>query len=254
MAEENGVYVFCCIHVEDEKDFGSVHFEGEDRPIFTVSYKDAAMVAIEAPIKIYHPKKDNLMKHQQVISNVMENENAVVPISFGNVFQSLEDTEVLLKNLYPQLAKLFPEVSNKIEIGLKVVGKKEWLENQVEQNEGVMKQKQNVANKSEAAGYFDRIKLGEMAQNFFNKLKKEVEHDIHESLTKLSVSAKSNETLGEKMLLNGAYLIDRDKEEAFDKKVNDLHERWKGKVDFKYTGPWPAYNFINIKLKVEEPT
>ncbi|MGI8315992.1 GvpL/GvpF family gas vesicle protein [Halobacillus mangrovi] len=254
MAEENGVYVFCCIQTKEDKDFGVVNFEGEDRPIFTVPYEDAAMVAIEAPIKIYHPKKDNLMTHQQVISKVMESESAVVPISFGNVFQSREDTEVLLKNLYPQLAKLFPEVRNKFEVGLKVVGKKDWLEREVQQNKKVMKQKETVANKTEAAGYFDRIKLGEMAENFFNSLKQDVEDDIHDSLSKLAVSAKSNETLGEKMLLNGAYLIDRDKEEDFDKRVNELHERWKDKVDFKYTGPWPAYNFINIKLKVEEPT
>ncbi|KHE72827.1 GvpL/GvpF family gas vesicle protein [Halobacillus sp. BBL2006] len=254
MAEENGVYVFCCIQAESAKDFGSVHFEGEDRPVFTVHYEDAAMVAVEAPIKIYHPKKENLMTHQQVISKVMESESSVVPISFGNVFQTRMDTEVLLKNLYPQLVKLFPEVRNKIEIGLKVVGKKDWLENQVQQNEKVMKQKQTVANKTEAAGYFDRIKLGEMAQDFFKMLKQDVEGDVHASLAKLAESAKSNETLGEKMLLNGAYLIDRDKEEAFDKKVNELHERWKDKVDFKYTGPWPAYNFINIKLKVEETT
>ena len=86
----------------------------------------------------------------------MESEESVVPVSFGNVFQSLEDTEVLLKNLYPQLSKLFPEVRNKIEIGLKVVGKKEWLESQIQQNEAVMRQKETVAAKSEAAGYFDR--------------------------------------------------------------------------------------------------
>jgi hypothetical protein len=54
------------------------------------------------------------------------------------------------------------------------------------------------------------------------------------------------------MLLNTAFLIDRDDEQLFDKKINQLHYKWKDKVDFKYSGPWPAYNFINIKLKVEE--
>lgn len=254
MTDADGVYVFCCIQTDEEKDLGSIHFEEEDRSIFTIHYQDAAMVAMEAPIKIYHPKKDNLMTHQQVISKVMEEENAVVPISFGNVFRTVEDTKALLKNLYPQLESLFPEVRNKIEIGLKVVGKKEWLEEQIQQNEKVMKQKETVASKSEAAGYFDRIKLGEMAQQFFKRLTDEVEKDIHRSLEKLSESAKSNETLGEKMLLNGAYLIAREQEKAFDERVNELHERWKDKVDFKYTGPWPAYNFINIKLKVEEAT
>ncbi|SFF67065.1 Gas vesicle synthesis protein GvpL/GvpF [Halobacillus alkaliphilus] len=254
MAEELGIYVFCCIQTNEEKNFGTIEFEGEERSIFTIHYKDAAMVATEAPVKIYTPKKDHLMTHQNVISRVMESEPSVVPISFGNVFQTREDTEVLLENLYPQLARLFPEVENKIEIGLKVVGKKEWLENEVNKNNKVMKQKETVSRKSEDAGYFDRIKLGEMAQDFFNNLKAEIEKDIHTPLVRLSESSKSNDTVGEKMLLNGAYLIDRDNEQAFDEKVNELHERWKDRVEFKYTGPWPAYNFINIKLKVEETT
>ncbi|SFJ46595.1 Gas vesicle synthesis protein GvpL/GvpF [Halobacillus dabanensis] len=251
MAEDIGIYVFCCIQTEQEKHFGTIDFEGEEREIFTVHYKDAAMVAVEAPIKIYHPKKNALFTHQQVISRVMESESSVVPISFGNVFNTKEDTKVLIENLYPQLAKLFGEVRNKIEIGLKVVGKKEWLEDQVQQNDKILKQKETVANKSEAAGYFDRIQLGEMARDFFTKIQQDVEENIHTPLVELSEAAKVNETIGEKMLLNGAYLIDRDREEAFDERVNELHEKWKDYVDFKYTGPWPAYNFINIKLKVE---
>ncbi|RWZ51345.1 GvpL/GvpF family gas vesicle protein [Halobacillus fulvus] len=254
MSEENGVYLFCCIQATDDKDFGEIEFEGESRQIFTIPYKDAAMVAVEAPVKIYPPKKEYVLAHQRVISSVMEKEATVVPISFGNVFKSKEDAQVLLENLYPQLEKLFPEVRNKIEVGLKVIGKQEWLEETIQQNDAIMKKKRKTAGQSEAAGYFDRIQLGEMAQKFFTRLKQEVESDIHSPLAEHAVSAKTNETLGEKMLLNGAYLINRSEEEAFDQVVNELHDKWQDKVDFKYTGPWPAYNFINIQLKVEEPT
>ncbi|MCP3026943.1 GvpL/GvpF family gas vesicle protein [Halobacillus sp. A5] len=251
---EQGIYIFCGIQTNEEKTFDAIEFEGDTREVFTVHYKDAAMVAAEVPMKIYHPNKENLMLHQQVISQVMESEDTVVPISFGNVFHSKEDVQVLTENLYPQLSKLFPEIKNKIEVGLKVVGRKEWLEKQISQDSKVMDQKQQVAQKSKDAGYFDRMQLGEMAQRFFKSLQKEIEEDIHEPLLKLASSAKSNDPIGEKMLLNGSYLIDRDKEEQFDQKVNQLHDKWQDKVEFKYTGPWPAYNFINIKLKVEETT
>ncbi|MCA0984727.1 GvpL/GvpF family gas vesicle protein [Halobacillus yeomjeoni] len=254
MEDRTGIYVFCCIQTEEEKDFGTIMFQDEERAVFTIHHKDAAMVAMEAPVKIYHPDKTNLMMHQQVISRVMNTENTVVPISFGNVFHTVEDTEVLLENLYPQLEELFPKVKNKIEIGLKVIGKQEWLEEQIHQDERVIKQKETVERKSEAAGYFDRIKLGEMAEDFFKETQRRVENSIHHPLVQISESSKTNDTLGEKMLLNGSYLIDREKEEKFDRVVNELHDEWKESVDFKYTGPWPAYNFINIKLKVEEPT
>ena len=45
-------------------------------------------------------------------------------------------------------------------------------------------------------------------------------------------------------------LIARDQEMAFDSKVKSIASRF-DKLTFKYTGPWPPYNFVNIRLKLE---
>ncbi|MCA0170427.1 GvpL/GvpF family gas vesicle protein [Bacillus sp. RAR_GA_16] len=251
-AETTGIYIFCAIQTDQEDDFGTVELENETRDLFTIRYKDAAMVAAEVPMKIYHPKKDNLLSHQNAVSQVMSQKDTVIPISFGNVFKSKDDVKVLLENLYPQFVNLFPNIKGKIEVGLKVMGKKEWLEAAVNDNPEVEKMAASVKGKSEAAGYYERIQLGGMAQKFFASLQKEIEQEIFVPLEETAEAAKVNDPLGEKMLLNASFLIDRDREEAFDQKVNDAHEKWKDKVDFNYTGPWPAYNFVNIHLKVEE--
>lgn len=252
MSEETGIYIFCAIGHEGEMDLGKVELEGEQRDIFLISYKDASMVAAEVPQKIYHPKRENLMMHQQVISRVMEQSDTVVPISFGNVFRSKEDVEALLENLYPQFETLFPAIKGKIEIGLKVIGKSEWLESVVKESPGVEKMSTSLKGKSESAGYYERIQLGGMAQKVFQNLQTEMKSEIFAPLQEAAESAKANDPSSERMLLNAAFLIDRDKEKEFDELVNKAHEAWKGKADFNYSGPWPAYNFVNIRLKVEE--
>jgi hypothetical protein len=50
--------------------------------------------------------------------------------------------------------------------------------------------------------------------------------------------------------MNAAFLIARDHETAFDAKVKSIASRF-DKLTFKYTGPWPPYNFVNIRLKLE---
>ena len=52
------------------------------------------------------------------------------------------------------------------------------------------------------------------------------------------------------MIMNAAFLISRDQETAFDAKVKAIASRF-DKLTFKYTGPWPPYNFVNIRLKLE---
>jgi hypothetical protein len=52
------------------------------------------------------------------------------------------------------------------------------------------------------------------------------------------------------MIMNAAFLVSRDLENAFDagvKSIASAHD----KLTFKYTGPWPPYNFVNIRLKLE---
>lgn len=250
--QEMGIYLFCGIQLTEEEDFGKAEIEGEETDLFTIRYKDAAMVAAEVPMKIFHPNRQNLMMHQQTVSKVMEKNDTVIPISFGNVFKTEDDIKVLLENLYPQFEKLFPAIKGKIEVGLKVIGSKEWLEEKVNENPQVGKMSSSVKGKSEAAGYYERIKLGGIAQKVFEELQNELKAEVFTPLQEASEAAKANEPTGETMLLNAAFLIDRDKEQQFDEKVNEAYEKWKDKVKFHYSGPWPAYNFVNIRLKVEE--
>jgi hypothetical protein len=52
------------------------------------------------------------------------------------------------------------------------------------------------------------------------------------------------------MIMNAAFLVSRDKETAFDAKVKEVGVLYE-MLNFRYTGPWPPYNFVNIRLKLE---
>jgi hypothetical protein len=53
------------------------------------------------------------------------------------------------------------------------------------------------------------------------------------------------------MIMNAAFLVERDKADRFDQKVQDIAQRYEGKLSFRYTGPWPPYNFVTIRLQLE---
>ena len=90
---------------------------------------------------------------------------------------------------------------------------------------------------SNPATFYDQIDLGERAQNLVLHLQNRVEEEIYGPLIKLAEAGKLNQTIPGKILLNAAFLIDGNNEEAFDQRVNDLYESWKNQVDFKYSGP-----------------
>jgi hypothetical protein len=74
--------------------------------------------------------------------------------------------------------------------------------------------------------------------------------EIFDQLRDVAVASRANKPIGDKMIMNAAFLVSRDKESAFDSKVKEIGARY-GTLSFKYTGPWPPYNFVNIRLKLE---
>ena len=42
-----------------------------------------------------------------------------------------------------------------------------------------------------------------------------------------------------------------EKTKTFDDQISDIAKKYENKLSFLYTGPWPPYNFVNIRLKLE---
>src|SRR5688572_26521059 len=74
--------------------------------------------------------------------------------------------------------------------------------------------------------------------------------DVLIKLRDVAVAARQNKSIGDKMIMNAAFLVQRDSEAAFDAKVKEIGAYY-DKLTFRYTGPWPFYNFVNIRLKLE---
>jgi Gas vesicle synthesis protein GvpL/GvpF len=64
----------------------------------------------------------------------------------------------------------------------------------------------------------------------------------------LALEVKTNNTYGERMILNAAFLVEKTKEAAFDQKVNELADKYGDKMTFKYVGTLPPFNFVNIEI------
>jgi hypothetical protein len=72
---------------------------------------------------------------------------------------------------------------------------------------------------------------------------------VYGILKALSLDTKLNNPFGVKNILNASFLIEKSKENDFQKEVYKLDSQYQGKVNFKYVGPLAPYNFVNVKLE-----
>ena len=80
------------------------------------------------------------------------------------------------------------------------------------------------------------------------EIQKEAGQEIVEELKKLSVKSVQGDKFSDRLLLNNSFLVEKNKFTSFSDKVGELEEKYPN-LKFLYTGPWPAYSFVNINIK-----
>ena len=251
--QQAGIYVYCIIESADPRTFGRIGIGGRNDEVFTVHYRDLAAVVSRAPLQVYDPTRENALNHEHVNEVVMiDNGFTPVPMSFGTLFKTEEDTVEFLKDTYDALRDVLQKMKDKLEFGLKVNWDRDSVLAEVEQeNEELRRLKAEIEANQQSSTYFARMQLGRLVERALTDKSDAYVRDIYDELRETAIASRSNKVIGDKMIMNAAFLVARDKSDLFDRKVHEIGKRYEGKLTFRYTGPWPPYNFVTIRLQLE---
>jgi hypothetical protein len=244
-----GKYVYCIIESSDPLRFGPIGIGADPSDVYTVHYKNLAAVVSDAPLEVLDSTRENVLAHERVNETVMR-EHTVIPMSFGTIFKTREDIVELLRSAAEAFGDVLNKMQNKLEFGLKVLWDRDQAVREVESDDEDISRLKKEISGQKGPTYFARMQYGRLIDSALQSRSERYVADILEQLREVSVASRINKPIGDKMIMNAAFLIARDQETAFDGKVKSIASRF-DKLTFKYTGPWPPYNFVNIRLKLE---
>ena len=248
-ADDEGKYVYCIIKSERSLAFGALGIGGEPAHVQTVNYRNLAAVVSSTSLVVQDPTRDNVLAHQRVNETVMQ-QHTVIPMSFGTVFKTDDDIIELLRSAYEAFNDVLNKMEDKFEFGLKVLWDRDQIIREIEEEDEDIRRLKGEISSQKGSTYFARMQYGRLIDAALQARSERYVAEIFEALRDVSVASRSNKPIGDRMIMNAAFLVARDNEEAFDARVKAIGSRY-DKLTFKYTGPWPPYNFVNIRLKLE---
>jgi len=219
--------------------------------VYTIHHGGLAAVVSDTPVVVYDPTRENALTYEHVNETVMK-EFTVIPMSFGTVFRTEKDVVEFLKDTADALHDVLEKMKDKIEFGLKVNWDPDTVLKEVEQErEEIRRLKEEIMSNRQASTYFARMQLGRLVDLAMSEKADAYVREIYDCLRDCAIASRHNKPIGDKMILNAAFLVERDKATQFDQDVQEIAKRYDGKLRFLYTGPWPPYNFVNIRLRLE---
>jgi hypothetical protein len=244
-----GKYVYCIIRSPQALKFGPIGIGAEPAEVHSVSFKEIAAVVSDTPQEVFDATRENVLAHERVNETVMRT-HTVIPMSFGSVFKTHNDILELLRGAYDSFVDVLVKMEGKLEFGLKVLWDRDAIIREIESEDEDVRRLKDEISSQKGSTYFARMQYGRLIDSALESRSERYVSEIFDRLRPVSVASRANKPIGDKMIMNGAFLVSRKNEIDFDAKVKEIGARYEN-LTCKYTGPWPPYNFVNIRLKLE---
>lgn len=244
---QDGKYLYAIIACPEAREFKARGIGERGDAVYTINHRRLAAVVSDSPIVEYDSSRRNMMAHTLVLEEAME-EFTLLPVRFGTIAPNPESVgERLLAQRYEEFTQLLGQMEGRIELGLKAF----WYEGAVfeevvRENEAIRKLRDALEGKSADETYYERIRLGEAVEKALNAKRAQDEETVLSRIRPHAHKTRTNKTVGERMVLNAAFLVDRAREPEVDAAVQKLDEEFGERLMFKYVGPVAPYNFVNI--------
>ncbi len=215
--------------------------------VYNLSYRDIGAVASKLINQIKEINREDVLKHEEVVERLMES-FTVLPVRFSTTFNQEEEVLVMLKEYYQDFKENLERLCNKVEFGIRVIWPSETIKNRIIEASKKLNADVTIADNSPGKSF--------VKQKFEKyKIDKEFAEEASRCITvvddyfnRIAGEKKLQKLASEELLLNAAYLVEKEKQNEFKQAFEQLKS---APSDLKYlfSGPWPPYNFINLNKK-----
>jgi len=234
--------------------FGPIGIGDRGDEVFTVGFQDLGMVVSMSPIKVYDPNAKNSMTHNRVIETIVDTEgHPMVPASFGTILKREQDVIDLLEDAYDELKRTLRKLGTMREVSVKVIWRNDALQKTLNRHPDLAAlRKQVLRQRAEGTGKSTvplRFHLGQQVQRRMISEGDRIARDIYTHLEAVARAAHTSDLIHSRMLLNASFLVDVEKQDQFQKRLDLMDDRYGDRVRWMFTGDFAPYNFVNVRLE-----
>jgi hypothetical protein len=241
----DGRYVYCIVDSARPAGLEDVGLFG--KPAHIVGYKDVGAVVSVVPYAEIEANIDNIMAHQRMVE-ASRKIGTTLPVKFGTIFKREDGVVTLLTKSYDDYRKKLMKLDGMDEFGIKVLFNKAGLaklKSEVEKTSPeIVKMRRSMAKAGKGASYFTKLKMSEAIKSEAYRKMDQLSREIHADLVLNSQENSILKSEHEQIVLNAAYLVPRQDDEAFLARAGLLGKEYAEKGLLVHSsGPWAPYSF-----------
>jgi len=249
----NGLYIYGIINSGTRELKGNAWKEGA--PVYLVPYQNvAAVVSDEEVVDLAHLTKDlvarRLVDHQRVIEGVMGLKHTIIPMKLGTFAGNPSEVQDILARGYTTMTDVFHIVCDKLELDVVVT----WPDlapvlKAVGEEPDILEAKHKLLANPGKITVEDQMRVGLMVKKALDTRREQLDLKIRSALSAISRDVRVHELMDDLMIMNTAFLIERDRQAEFEQCLDRLNAETGETLHFRCVGPLPPYSFCTLEVK-----
>jgi len=216
-----------------------------DAPVRTLPEGGVAALVSPLPAERFRVRRRDLTNHLRVLEEVFA-AATVVPCAFGMVVPSEQSVREFLQPRQAELRALLERLDGHVQLNVRASYDEDVVLREIVANDPSIAQLRERTRTQGNAGYFDRIRLGELIAAELARLR---ERDADELLQRLSEHAAdiAVDEPSDGPVLKASFLVARDRLEAFDAELEQVANTHAPRLRIDSLGPLPPTAFAALE-------
>lgn len=218
--------------------------------VYSLSEQGIAAIVSDLDSARVRPDRHNIMAHRQVLALMMTQCKAVLPMRFGIVARNTMAVRALLAANQSLIRTQLQQVGGQVEMGLRVTWEVDNIYQYFVMTHPVLREaRDGLMAGGREASRAEKIELGRIYDRLVQEERRRHTDSVKEILqdycTEISVGVPKQEN----EVMNLACLVNKDRQEDFERGVFEASKSFSNHYLFNYTGPWAPHSFVALELQ-----
>ncbi|HTY26084.1 MAG TPA: GvpL/GvpF family gas vesicle protein [Desulfomonilaceae bacterium] len=244
-----GRYLYALVPGGQSRSYGCLGINGGN--VYTIAERNVAAVVSDVPNQKVRPERRHFAAHQAVLRKLVQDDGAVLPMSFGVISSGPKGVRQILSRNHKVVTQQLLRVSGKVEMGLRVT----WdvpniFEYLVNTHLELRTARDRLLRTDRIPTQDEKIEIGRLFESTLNSDRDLYADKVEETLAPRCDEVKRNKCRDELEVMNLACLVKREAVNQFEAGVFEAARLFDDNFAFDYNGPWAPHNFVEIDINL----
>jgi hypothetical protein len=204
-----------------------------------------AAVISELPAAGALGSREDLLAHESVVTSLSAR-TTMLPLRFSAVVTTADAVATdMLAPYYDWFTGILADLEGRAEFSVSGTYVQDTVLREVLAEEPeVMRLRESLRGLPEEAGYYERVRLGELIIHALDAKREVDTEDLVQTLSRHAVAVAPRPPVNEDTAADAAFLVSNEARADFQRAVDELGYRWAGRIRLRVLGPLAPYDFV----------